>query len=153
MDVLAALGIAIVAGYGGYLVLQNQVTPGVVVAFLSYVAFFFRPIQALSQFYTTAQSALAAAERTFNLIDHPVDMPELTTQHPVSQIKGGVIFDQVWFRYDARKGQSGDADWVLQDVSLTVHPGEMIALVGPTGSGKTSLVSLIRGYTTSHKAP
>ncbi|MCX6016688.1 MAG: ABC transporter ATP-binding protein [Chloroflexales bacterium] len=143
VDVLAALGIAIVAGYGGYLVLQNQVTPGVVVAFLSYVAFFFRPIQALSQFYTTAQSALAAAERTFNLIDHPVDMPELATQHPVSQIKGGVIFDHVWFRYDARKGQSGDADWVLQDVSLTVHPGEMIALVGPTGSGKTSLVSLI----------
>ncbi len=143
VDVLAALGIAIVAGYGGYLVLQDQVTPGIVVAFLSYVAFFFRPIQALSQFYTTAQSALAAAERTFNLIDHPVDMPELPTQLPVTHVDGAVTFDHVWFRYDARQGQSGDADWVLQDVSLQVQPGEMIALVGPTGSGKTSLVSLI----------
>lgn len=143
VDVLAALGIAIVAGYGGYLVLQNQVTPGVVVAFLSYVTFFFRPIQALSQFYTTAQSALAAAERTFNLIDHPIDMPELPTQQPVSHVNGAVTFDHVWFRYDARKGQSGDADWVLRDVSLQVKPGEMIAVVGPTGSGKTSFVSLI----------
>lgn len=143
VDVLAALGIAIVAGYGGYLVLQDQVTPGVVVAFLTYVGFFFRPIQAMSQFYTTAQSALAAAERTFSLIDHPVDMPELPTQTPVTHVNGAVTFDHVWFRYDARQGQSGDADWVLRDVSLQVQPGEMIALVGPTGSGKTSFVSLI----------
>ncbi len=143
VDVLAAIGLAIVAGYGGYLVISNQVTPGTVVAFLSYVQFFFRPIQALSQFYTTAQSALAASERTFALIDTPVDMAPTADQQDVQRLRGAVTFDHVWFRYGARVGQAGDGDWVLQDVSLDVTPGEMIAVVGPTGSGKTSLVSLI----------
>ena len=143
VDVLAAIGLAIVAGYGGYLVISNQVTPGTVVAFLSYVQFFFRPIQALSQFYTTAQSALAASERTFALIDTPVDMAPTVDQQDVHRLRGAVTFDHVWFRYGARVGQAGDGDWVLQDVSLDVTPGEMIAVVGPTGSGKTSLVSLI----------
>ena len=143
VDVLAAIGLAVVAGYGGYLVISKQVTPGTVVAFLSYVQFFFRPIQALSQFYTTAQSALAASERTFALIDTPVDMPPTEGQQTVSQLQGSVTFEHVWFRYGARVGQAGDGDWVLEDVSLAVTPGEMIAVVGPTGSGKTSLVSLI----------
>lgn len=143
VDVLAAIGLAIVAGYGGYLVISDQVTPGTVVAFLSYVQFFFRPIQALSQFYTTAQSALAASERTFALIDTPVDMAPTADQQDVDRLRGAVTFEHVWFRYGARVGQAGDGDWVLQDVSLDVTPGEMIAVVGPTGSGKTSLVSLI----------
>jgi ATP-binding cassette, subfamily B, multidrug efflux pump len=143
VDVLAAMGLAIVAGYGGYLVITNQVTPGTVVAFLAYAQFFFRPIQALSQFYTTAQSALAASERTFALIDTPVDMPATADQQPVTHIDGAVQFDHVWFRYGARVGQEGSGDWVLRDISLSVAAGEMIAVVGPTGSGKTSLVSLI----------
>jgi ATP-binding cassette subfamily B multidrug efflux pump len=151
VDVLAAIGLAIVAGYGGYLVISNQVTPGTVVAFLSYVQFFFRPIQALSQFYTTAQSALAASERTFALIDTPVDMAPTADQQDVQRLRGAVTFEHVWFRYGARVGQAGDGDWVLQDVSLDVTPGEMIAVVGPTGSGKTSLVSLIpRLYEVTH---
>ncbi len=143
VDVLAAIGLAIVAGYGGYLVITNQVTPGTVVAFLSYVQFFFRPIQALSQFYTTAQSALAASERTFALIDTPVDMPPTANQQGSAHVGGAVTFDHVWFRYGARVGQGGEGDWVLQDINLSVEPGEMIAVVGPTGSGKTTLVSLI----------
>lgn len=143
VDVIAALGVAIVAGYGSWLVINDQATPGLVVAFLAYVQFFFRPIQAISQFYTTAQSAFAAAERTFTLIDTPVDMPDHADQISVDTLAGRVAFEQVWFRYDARQGQSGDGDWILQDVSLTVEPGEMIAVVGPTGSGKTTLVSLL----------
>jgi ATP-binding cassette subfamily B multidrug efflux pump len=141
--VLSSIGTAIVAGYGGYLVINNSVTPGTVVAFLTYVAFFFMPIQAISQFFTTAQSAIAAAERTFTLIDMPTDMPVEPHQHPVTALTGGVQFNDVWFRYGARKGESGEGDWVLRNVNLDVKPGEMIAVVGPTGSGKTSLVSLI----------
>jgi ATP-binding cassette subfamily B protein/subfamily B ATP-binding cassette protein MsbA len=143
VDVLAAIGLAIVAGYGGYLVIDDQVTAGTVVAFLTYMRFFFQPIQALSQFYTTALSALAAAERTFTLIDTPADMPATPDQTTVTALQGAVTFDHVWFRYGARVGQSGSGDWVLRDVNLAVQPGEMIAVVGPTGSGKTSLVSLI----------
>jgi ATP-binding cassette subfamily B protein/subfamily B ATP-binding cassette protein MsbA len=143
VDVLAALGLAIVAGYGGYLVVNNEATPGLVIAFITYSQFFFRPIQALSQFYTTAQSALAAAERTFGLIDTPIDIADGVNPVKVQELQGRVTFDSVWFRYDARKGQSGEGDWVLKNIHLDVQPGEMIALVGHTGSGKTSLVSLI----------
>lgn len=143
VDVLAALGLAIVAGYGGYLVVNDQATPGLVIAFITYSQFFFRPIQALSQFYTTAQSALAAAERTFGLIDTPIEIADRANPIKVDELRGAVTFDNVWFRYGARQGQTGDGDWVLQNIHLDVRPGEMIALVGHTGSGKTSLVSLI----------
>lgn len=143
VDVLAAIGLAIVAGYGGYLVVNDQATPGLVVSFITYSQFFFRPIQALSQFYTTAQSALAAAERTFGLIDTPVDITDVDHPAPVTGMLGAVTFENVWFRYDARHGQEGTADWVLKNISIDIQPGEMIALVGHTGSGKTSFVSLI----------
>jgi len=143
VDVIAALGVAIVAGYGSYLVINQEVTAGLVVSFLAYVQFFFRPIQVISQFYTTAQSALAAAERTFQLIDMPADMPSRPDQVKPDSVTGHVTFEQVSFRYGARVGQSGDGDWVLQDLNLDIRPGEMIAVVGPTGSGKTTLVSLL----------
>jgi ATP-binding cassette, subfamily B, multidrug efflux pump len=143
VDVIAAIGLAIVAGYGGYLVVNDQATPGLVIAFITYSQFFFRPIQALSQFYTTAQSALAAAERTFGLIDTPVDIKNVDQPTQIDELHGAVTFEHVWFRYDARQGQSGDGDWVLKNINVTIQPGEMIALVGHTGSGKTSFVSLI----------
>ncbi|MFN5060358.1 MAG: ABC transporter ATP-binding protein [Chloroflexota bacterium] len=143
VDVIAAIGLAIVAGYGGYLVVNDQATPGLVIAFITYSQFFFRPIQALSQFYTTAQSALAAAERTFGLMDSPVEIRDIAQPVPVNEFRGAVTFDNVWFSYGARQGQTGDGDWVLKNITIDIKPGEMIALVGHTGSGKTSLVSLI----------
>lgn len=143
VDVIAAIGLAIVAGYGGYLVVNDQATPGLVIAFITYSQFFFRPIQALSQFYTTAQSALAAAERTFGLMDTPIEITDVAHPTPISDLRGAVRFDNVWFRYGARQGQSGDGDWVLKNINIDIKPGEMIALVGHTGSGKTSFVSLI----------
>jgi ATP-binding cassette subfamily B multidrug efflux pump len=143
VDVIAAIGLAIVAGYGGYLVVNDQATPGLVIAFITYSQFFFRPIQALSQFYTTAQSALAAAERTFGLMDTPVEIRDIEKPVPINEFRGAVTFDNVWFSYGARQGQSGDGDWVLKNINIDIRPGEMIALVGHTGSGKTSFVSLI----------
>ncbi|MFZ9857504.1 MAG: ABC transporter ATP-binding protein [Roseiflexaceae bacterium] len=143
VDVIAAIGLAIVAGYGGFLVVNDQATPGLVIAFITYSQFFFRPIQALSQFYTTAQSALAAAERTFGLMDTPIEITDVEHPTPISELQGSVTFDNVWFRYGARQGQSGDGDWVLKNINIDIKPGEMIALVGHTGSGKTSFVSLI----------
>lgn len=151
VDVIAALGVAIVAGYGSYLVINQEVTAGLVVSFLAYVQFFFRPIQVISQFYTTAQSAFAAAERTFQLIDLPEEMPTRPDQVRPTALDGHVRFEDVAFRYGARVGQSGDGDWVLQGITLDIRPGEMIAVVGPTGSGKTTLVSLLpRLYDVTH---
>lgn len=145
VDVLSTVAIAIVAAFGGWLVIQEAVTVGVVVAFLTYVQQFFRPVQALSAFYTTAQSALAAGERIFALLDTPPDLVDAPDAQPLGRIEGRVEFDHVWFSYGARPGDQpmDEAQYVLKDVCLTAAPGQTIALVGPTGAGKTTLVNLI----------
>jgi ATP-binding cassette subfamily B protein/subfamily B ATP-binding cassette protein MsbA len=164
IDLLSTVATAIVAGYGGYLALNQSITVGVVVAFLTYVQQFFRPIQQLSTFYTTAQSSLAAAERIFDLIDTPVDLSDAPGAREMPPIVGRVEFDHVSFSYGDRPlsmvssqlqdvsdngrrttddGQPAPSDMVLRDVSLSAEPGETIAIVGPTGAGKTTLVNLI----------
>jgi ATP-binding cassette subfamily B protein/subfamily B ATP-binding cassette protein MsbA len=149
IDLLSTIATAMVAGYGGWLVLQNQITVGVVVAFVTYVQIFFRPIQALASFYTTAQAALAAAERIFGLVDTKPDLTDSPTAVTMPAITGTVVFDRVSFSYAARPGSMASASdarqatLVLQDVSLTATPGQTIAIVGPTGAGKTTLVNMI----------
>jgi ATP-binding cassette subfamily B multidrug efflux pump len=145
VDILSTVAVAIVAGFGGWLVLQDAVTIGVVVAFLTYVQQFFRPVQALSAFYTTAQSALAAAERIFALLDTPPDLVDAPDAQELPWIEGRVEFDHVWFSYGARPGDQpvDEERYVLKDICLVAEPVQTIALVGPTGAGKTTLVNLI----------
>ena len=154
IDVLSTAATGIVAGYGGYLALHNQVTVGVVVAFLTYVQQFFRPIQQLSTFYTTAQAALAGAERIFDLVDTPADIVDRPDAQVLPPITGRVVFDHVSFSYGDRQssasspGASGGMavptqGMVLDEVSLVAEPGTTVAIVGPTGAGKTTLVNLI----------
>jgi ABC-type multidrug transport system fused ATPase/permease subunit len=173
VDVLSTVATAIVAGYGGYLALNNSVTVGVVVAFLTYVQQFFRPIQSLSTFYTTAQASLAAAERIFDLVDTPSELADRPGAREMPPIAGRVAFDHVSFSYgdrpatkdqrpkaesqsiasnngratqhsaDGKSLAGGPSPLVLEDVSLTAEPGQTIAIVGPTGAGKTTLVSMI----------
>jgi ATP-binding cassette subfamily B multidrug efflux pump len=159
VDVLSTLATAIVAGYGGYLALNHLITIGVVVAFLTYVQQFFRPIQSLSTFYTTAQASLAAAERIFELVDTPSDLADRPGARELPPIQGRVVFDHVAFSYglrptiDHRPPTTDNEDnvavvgrrssVVLDDITLDVQPGQTIAVVGPTGAGKTTLVNMI----------
>jgi ATP-binding cassette subfamily B protein/subfamily B ATP-binding cassette protein MsbA len=136
LDVLSTIGLAVVIGYGGYLALHDLVTVGVIVSFLAYVRHFFQPIQQIAQLYAQLQSALAGAERIFELVDtepEVVDAPEAVEMPP---IRGRVEFDQVSFRYQPEEP-------VLDDVSLVAEPGQVVALVGPTGAGKTTIAHLI----------
>jgi ATP-binding cassette subfamily B multidrug efflux pump len=136
IDFLNTLATAGVMAYGGYLAVTGAVTVGVVTAFLLYVQQFFRPIQILSQFYTQAQSAMAGLDRIFQLLDEPVtlqDAPDAVTMPPLT---GEVRFEQVGFGYSPNQR-------VLKEVSLEAKPGQMIALVGPTGAGKTTIINLI----------
>jgi ATP-binding cassette, subfamily B, multidrug efflux pump len=139
MDVLGALATGIVAGFGGYLVVQGQLTVGVVVAFLGYVQQFFWPVQQLGQLFTQAQSALAAGERIFGLIDEPIDVTDAPEARPAPRLGGRVEFDDVTFGYDREHP-------VLIDVSFTAEPGQTIALVGPTGAGKTTIINLLARF-------
>ncbi|EDX84011.1 ABC transporter, ATP-binding protein [Synechococcus sp. PCC 7335] len=136
IDFLNTLATAAVLAYGGYLAVTGAATVGTVTAFLLYVQQFFRPIQILSQFYTQAQSAIAGLERVFFLLDEPEllhDAPDATELPPIT---GEVEFDRVTFGYVP--GQT-----ILDRVSLFAQPGQMIALVGPTGAGKSTIINLI----------
>ncbi len=136
MDVLSTIDTAIVAGYGGFLAINAAVSVGVVISFLQYVQNFFRPIQTVSQTWTIAQSAFAAAERVFELIDTPPQITDPPDAVELPPIRGHVAFENVTFGYNP-------AQPVLHDICLEAQPGQTIAIVGPTGAGKTTLVNLI----------
>ncbi|HIE25119.1 MAG TPA: ABC transporter ATP-binding protein, partial [Anaerolineales bacterium] len=137
MDVLSTLDLAFVAAYGGFLAISGAISIGTVVAFIQYVQNFFRPIQTVAQMWTVAQSAFAAAERIFFLLDKEIELVDGEKQMP--RIEGHVRFEEVSFAYDANVS-------VLDSVSLNVMPGETVALVGPTGAGKTTIVGLLARF-------
>jgi len=139
MDILSTLDLALVAAMGGALAIRGTVSVGVVVAFLQYVQGFFRPIQTVAQMWTAAQSAFAAAERVFDLLDTRADITDLPAAKALPSISGQVEFDSVTFAYKEEQP-------VLQDVTFQIEPGETAAIVGPTGVGKTTLVSLIARF-------
>ncbi|MBV9180568.1 MAG: ABC transporter ATP-binding protein [Acidobacteria bacterium] len=180
VEILSSMAVASVIWFGGHDVLSKRMihglavsihpktlialyavisatTLGVLVAFIQYAQRFFRPIQDLSEKYNILQSAMAAAERVFKLLDTPVEI----TEAPLTKTAvgpGRIEFDQVWFAYrnpplngdrtanfDLPHAQLSNAppEWVLRDVSFTIEPGETVAIVGHTGAGKTTIISLL----------
>ncbi|MEH2280458.1 MAG: ABC transporter ATP-binding protein [Nostoc sp.] len=136
IDFLNTLATAGVLAYGGYLAVTGAATVGVVTSFLLYVQQFFRPIQILSQFYTQAQSAFAGLERIFLLLDEPSELKDAPDATEMPPIQGEVTFENVKFGYNSNQ-------LVLKGVNLHAYPGQMVALVGPTGSGKSTIINLI----------
>ncbi|MBN3959671.1 ABC transporter ATP-binding protein [Nostoc sp. NMS8] len=136
IDFLNTLATAGVLAYGGYLAVTGSATVGVVTSFLLYVQQFFRPIQILSQFYTQAQSAFAGLERIFLLLDEPSELKDAADATEMPPIQGEVTFENVKFGYNPDQ-------LVLKGVNLHAYPGQMVALVGETGSGKSTIINLI----------
>ena len=136
IDLLNSLATAVVLACGGYFAVIGTITVGTVTSFLIYVQQFFRPIQILSQFYTQAQSALAGAERIFQLLDEPILLQDLEDAIEMPPIQGAVTFDRVSFGYSTNR-------LILKDVTLHTKPGQTIALVGATGAGKSTIINLI----------
>ena len=169
VEVLSSIAIACVIWFGGSGVIRGITTIGVLVAFMQYAQRFFRPIQDLSEKYNILQSAMASSERIFKLIDTPVDIvsPDAprTPDGP-----GRIRFEHVWFAYREGDASARTAaaeslvptpaasmgamatpttdgpDWVLRDVSFTIEPGETVAIVGHTGAGKTTIISLLMRF-------
>src|SRR6266568_6425293 len=134
----AAATVSVIA-YGGWLMVNGtEVTLGVLVAFLAYITRFFQPIRTLTQFYNQLQAATAAAEKVFELLDEPVTINEAPEPVVLSHVEGEVEFRDVAFSYGREP--------VLEDVSFHADPGEMIALVGHTGAGKTTIASLLSRF-------
>ena len=146
IDVLGTFATALVIGYGGYLVVNGTLTVGLLTAFLIYVQQFFRPIQLASQVYTQAQSALAGGERIYNILDERVETPDRPEAPKLATVQGRIELGNVSFAYEQGRP-------VLRDVSFRVEPGQTVALVGPTGAGKTTIANLIpRFYDASEGA-
>ncbi|HEU5171091.1 MAG TPA: ABC transporter ATP-binding protein [Gemmatimonadales bacterium] len=138
IELLTAVALALLLWYGGLRTLDGTLTVGVLAAFIQLTRRFFQPLQDLSEKFNLLQSAMASSERVFRLLDEPVTVPEpQRPRHLPSPVRGRVAFEGVWFRY------SDDGPWVLRDVSFTASPGETVALVGHTGAGKTTVVSLL----------
>ena len=137
IEVISSLAAALIIWYGGGAVLRQTLTLGALVAFLQYSQRFFRPISDMSEKFNILQSAMASSERIFKLLDEPVviESPARPKARP-APAGGHIGFDGVWFAYN-------DEDWVLRDVSFEVRPGQRVGIVGATGAGKTSLISLL----------
>jgi ATP-binding cassette, subfamily B, multidrug efflux pump len=139
IELIGAIAIALIVWYGGRQVMWGGLSLGGLVAFLLYSERFFRPISDMSEKYNILQSAMASSERIFSLLDAPIEVPPPAAPRSVTPVSGDIRFDGVHFAY-----QSGEE--VLKDVSFHVAPGEKVAIVGATGSGKTTLISLLTRF-------
>jgi len=136
VELLSSIALALILWYGGLRIVDNTLTIGILVAFIQYAQRFFQPIRDLSDKYNIMQSAMASSERIFQLLDSPVQKDTLLKAAHLPKMNGKLEFKNITFSYNSE-------DDVLKDISFTVNPGEKIAIVGATGSGKTTLISLI----------
>jgi ATP-binding cassette subfamily B multidrug efflux pump len=151
IEFVSAIASALIIWYGGGFVLRGTLTLGSFVAFLLYSGRFFRPISDMSEKFNTLQAAMASSERIFLLLDTPVVIASPSVQgrlstvdYRLSTVKGHIVFDDVSFAYNLPKeGSTEPVEYVLRHVSFDVQPGERVGIVGATGAGKSTLISLL----------
>ncbi len=136
VEIIGALSVGLLLYYGGIRINEAALTFGELVAFIHLVERFYRPIRDLSEKYNILQASMASSERIFNLLDTEPMIVDPRKPAPLHNYNGRINVENLWFAYDRN-------DWVLKDVSFSVEPGERVAVVGATGAGKTSLVSLL----------
>ena len=139
VDLIGAVGVALIIWYGGYRVMQHALSLGALVAFIQYSQSLFQPIRDISDKYNVLQAAVVASHRIFKTLDLPIAILSPAKPLKAERARGRIEFQNVWFAYK-------DEDWVLKDVSFTVEPGQSIALVGHTGSGKTTITNLLMRF-------
>src|SRR6185436_19766848 len=139
VDFIGAVGIALIIWYGGYRVMQNALTLGALVAFVQYLGFLFQPIRDISDKYNILQGAVVASHRIFQALDLPIAITTPAEPLKKGRAEGRIEFENVWFAYN-------ENDWVLTDVSFVVEPGQSVAFVGHTGSGKTTITNLLMRF-------
>jgi ATP-binding cassette subfamily B protein len=130
---------AAILWYGGGRVVQEALSLGTLVAFLQYMQRFYWPVRDLSDRYTTLQAAMASCERIFGVLDEPEEVVDPPDPVHLTHIRGEIEFRNVWFAYD-------EGNWVLKDVSFKLEPGEKVAIVGATGAGKSTMMSLLNRF-------
>lgn len=138
VSALGSIVSAFLIFFGGWQIMNNQMSFGTIFLFLSYLGSFFQPIQDLAEKYDILQDAMASAERIFLLRDEKITIDSPPNPIRLNNLKGEIEFKNVWFAYDK--------EWVLKDLSFKIEPGEKVAFVGATGAGKTSIINLITRF-------
>ena len=146
VNFISNVTLAVLIWYGGGRTVQHAITVGVLFAFTQYVRNFFQPLQDLSDVFNTLQAAMASAERIFQVLDEPETVADPVKPRAISGFRGEVVLEDVWFAYREPGEAVREADWVLRGVNLKVRAGESVALVGATGAGKTSIISLVSRF-------
>jgi ABC-type multidrug transport system fused ATPase/permease subunit len=146
VELLSAIGTAVILLYGGYQVLNHNIEIGILIAFVGYLQTFFDPIQQISQLYTTYQQGMAALDKIFDLLDTEPDMVDRPGAIDPGEIRGEIDLEGVSFSYSDDAEPGDDSAWALRDVDLHVPPGQTLALVGETGAGKSTLAKLVSRF-------
>ena len=136
VEIISTLAIGLVLYFGGFRVESRLMTFGELVAFITLVEMFYRPIRDLSEKYNILQASMASSERIFNLLDTSPTIVSPASPQILEHCTGRIEIENLWFAYN-------NDDWVLKDISFSVEPGQKIAIVGATGAGKSSLISLL----------
>ncbi len=139
IEVMSSVSLALIIWYGGGQVLKSYMTIGALTAFISYMRLFFQPIREFSQKYTIVQSAMASAERIFQLLEEKDYVPPVIDPVRINEVKGNIEFRDVAFSYDTGRQ-------VLRNISFEVRPGRTLAIIGATGSGKTTIINLLERF-------
>jgi ATP-binding cassette subfamily B multidrug efflux pump len=143
VELISAIGIALIIWYGGGEVVKGTVTIGVLISFIQYTEMFFRPVRDLSEKYNIFQTAMASAERIFKLLDTKIFIKQPENPVKLEKVRGEIEFRNVWFKYKDDSDGLSDEDWILKNVSFKINAGEKVAIVGATGSGKSTIINLI----------
>ncbi len=138
VSLMTEVGLLVVWGFGIWLVARNQITVGVLAAFIAYIGRFYIRLDSMSRIVSVTQKAAAGAKRIFDILDHVSNVPDPVNPVKVDRVQGAIEMRDVGFRYGSRT--------VIKNLSLTIRPGEMIGLVGHSGSGKSTLVNLISRF-------
>lgn len=138
VEVISAISVGLIVWYGSKGIIDNTVSPGVMIAFIMYINMFFRPIRQLADRFNSLQMGMVAGDRIFKLIDDTTYKEFSGTQTP-AVLKGKVTFKNVWFAYK-------NEEYVLKDISFNIQPGKTLAIVGATGAGKSSIINLLSRF-------
>lgn len=139
VEIVSSLALGLMIWYGGGEIIQNTMTIGVLFAFIQLTEMFFRPIRDLSEKYNIMQTAMASSERIFKLLDNETIVPNPPEPKKMNNVNGAIEFKDVWFAYN-------EEDYVLKNLSFKINPGETAAIVGATGAGKTSIISILSRF-------
>jgi ATP-binding cassette subfamily B protein len=150
VEILSAASLGLMVWYGTSAVLKSELTLGVLVAFPLYLGMLFRPVRMLADKFNSLQMGMVAANRVFEILDNDKNVAN-NGSHPATNLKGDIVFEDVYFTYDQDKSASEISNWTLNGLSFSLDSGKTMAIVGSTGAGKTTIINILNRFYEIHK--